>query len=107
MDRNSWKQLIAITLWLSAFVHPNVAYSQSAGDHKDSAKVVTFASYEDESPGVIHKITVADLPQPFATQAVDNGAQIVSRPSGAWPKALPGFKVELDHGTRKIAPDTK
>jgi glucose/arabinose dehydrogenase len=47
-----------------------------------------------DSPGVFREITVADLPQPFATKAVDNGPHLVQRPDGAWPKALPGFKVE-------------
>lgn len=53
-----------------------------------------FTDYSQESPGVIRKLTLADLPAPYATEGVDNGAQMVPRPQGAWPKSLPGFKVE-------------
>jgi glucose/arabinose dehydrogenase len=53
-----------------------------------------FTDYAQESPGVIRKLTVADLPAPYATEGVDNGAPMVPRPEGAWPKSLPGFKVE-------------
>jgi glucose/arabinose dehydrogenase len=54
-----------------------------------------FTDYSKESPGVRRKLTVADLPAPFATKGVDNGAQMVKRPDGAWPKAPAGFKVDL------------
>jgi len=54
-----------------------------------------FTDYSKESPGVIRKLTVADLPAPYATPGVDNGAELVPRPAGAWPKTLPGFKVSL------------
>ncbi|HUI41893.1 MAG TPA: sorbosone dehydrogenase family protein [Terriglobia bacterium] len=53
-----------------------------------------FADYRTEKPGVIRQITVADLPQPYASKSVDNGARLVARPAKAWPQALPGFKVE-------------
>jgi len=54
-----------------------------------------FTDYSKESPGVRRKLTVADLPAPYATKGVDNGAQMVKRPDGAWPKAPAGFKVDL------------
>jgi glucose/arabinose dehydrogenase len=54
-----------------------------------------FTNYQREKPGVARKITLADLPQPFATKSVDNGANIVPRPANAWPQTLPGFKVDL------------
>src|SRR5262249_29088194 len=53
-----------------------------------------FTDYRYEAPGTVRRITVADLPQPFATPAAGNGARIVARPPDAWPKAPPGFKVE-------------
>ncbi|HVH88110.1 MAG TPA: sorbosone dehydrogenase family protein [Terriglobales bacterium] len=58
-------------------------------------KQVTFSDYHDESPGVVHKITVSDLPQPYATKSVDNGPDLVPRPKDAWPQAPAGFKVDL------------
>src|SRR6516165_6027964 len=54
-----------------------------------------FNDYTEEKPGIFRRITVADLPEPFATESVDNGPRVVPRPSGAWPQTLPGFKVEL------------
>lgn len=54
-----------------------------------------FTDYTKEAPGVRRKITVADLPKPFATKSAGNGPTVVARPEGAWPKTLPGFKVDL------------
>jgi len=54
-----------------------------------------FTDYRFEEPGKIRKITVKDLPDPLATASSGNGPQLVPRPKDAWPKVLPGFKVEL------------
>jgi glucose/arabinose dehydrogenase len=54
-----------------------------------------FVDYRGQRPGVSHKITVQDLPPPHATRSVDNGARLVPRPKGAWPKAPAGFQVQL------------
>lgn len=53
-----------------------------------------FTNWKKEKPGVSRKITLADLPKPYATLAVANGPHVVPRPANAWPQALPGFKVE-------------
>lgn len=53
-----------------------------------------FTDYTNEKPGTIREITVADLPQPYASTSVDNGPKVVPRPANAWPQTLPGFKVE-------------
>src|SRR5205814_4129619 len=65
-------------------------------------KPTTFSDYRTQAPGVWHKITVADLPEPYATKPVDNGppgrgpqGALASRPKDVWPKAPAGFKVEL------------
>lgn len=67
-------------------------------DTSDIKDVITgqkaFVSYKDEKPGVTRKITVADLPQPYATQGVSNAPTVVPRPANAWPQAPSGFKVE-------------
>jgi glucose/arabinose dehydrogenase len=66
---------------------------------QSSGKVITgkaaFTDFTQEKPGVRRKITVADLPEPYATKGVDNGADMVKRPDGAWPQAPSGFKVTL------------
>ena len=72
-------------------------------DYSDVKNVVSgesaFHSFKEEAPGVFRKITVADLPKPYATEGVSNSPTVVPRPADAWPKAPPGFKVELyaDH----------
>ena len=54
-----------------------------------------FTDFRYEKPGTIRKITVKDLPQPYATDSAQNGAEVVPRPQNAWPVAPAGFKVEL------------
>jgi len=51
-----------------------------------STQVITgqaaLTDYSKEKPGTMRKITVADLPAPYATQSVDNGPGVVPRPAG-------------------------
>jgi glucose/arabinose dehydrogenase len=54
-----------------------------------------FTDFRYEKPGTVRKITVNDLPQPYATQSSNNGPSLVARPENVRPVALPGFKVEL------------
>ncbi len=54
-----------------------------------------FTDFRYEKPGTVRKITVKDLPQPYATQSAENGPDLVARPDHAWPVAPAGFKVEL------------
>ncbi|AIE85923.1 PQQ-dependent sugar dehydrogenase [Fimbriimonas ginsengisoli] len=57
-----------------------------------------LGDWTTDAPGVRRKITVADLPRPYATRSVDNGPFMIRRPQGAWPKAPAGFTVELYAG---------
>jgi glucose/arabinose dehydrogenase len=54
-----------------------------------------FTDFRYEKPGATRKITVKDLPQPYATDSAEKGAEVVARPENAWPVAPAGFKVEL------------
>ena len=54
-----------------------------------------FTDYRYEKPGTVRKITVKDLPAPYATKSAVNGPDVVERPDHAWPQAPDGFKVEL------------
>lgn len=56
---------------------------------------IKFSDYKQQNPGVVHKITINDLPQPMPSESVDNGPDVVDRPANAWPKAPNGFKVDL------------
>jgi glucose/arabinose dehydrogenase len=53
-----------------------------------------MGDWTTDAPGVRRRITVADLPKPFATESARNQARLVPRPIGALPVAPPGFKVE-------------
>jgi glucose/arabinose dehydrogenase len=57
-----------------------------------------FTDYAQQDPGVRHKITLADLPEPNPAEAVDNGPRVVPKPADAWPTAPAGFKVILFAG---------
>jgi glucose/arabinose dehydrogenase len=62
---------------------------------KDASPHAPFTDFRYEAPGTTRKITVADLPEPFATKSSSNGPDVVARPAKAWPVAPAGFKVEL------------
>jgi len=70
----------------------------NAGGGRQPATVLTgqaaLGDWTTDAPGVRRRITVADLPPPYATPSVDRGAKMVPRPADAWPKAPEGFKVE-------------
>ena len=61
----------------------------------DASPASPFTDFRYEKPGALHKITVNDLPQPYATKSAFNFASLVARPENAWPSAPAGFKVEL------------
>jgi len=63
-----------------------------------------FADYTQQKPGIRRKITVADLPEPKASESVDNGPTLVQRPEGAWPIAPAGFTVQLYAGGDAATP---
>ena len=91
--KNAYLRLAAVSVCLLA----TAAFAQETSS-PDNAKVRTgqaaFTNYQQEKPGVSRKITLADLPQPYATPSANNDAQIVPRPGNVWPKTIPGFKVE-------------
>jgi glucose/arabinose dehydrogenase len=51
-------------------------------------------SWQVDAPGVVHKITPADLPAPFATASAHASPGVVARPANATLKVPAGFKVE-------------
>src|SRR6185437_2102296 len=86
----SFLQVLALVSMASA-----LPFSLSAQSTKTLTGQAAFTDYSQEHPGVRRHITVADLPAPAPDQSVDNGADMVPRPDGAWPQAPKGFKVEL------------
>ena len=77
------------------------AFTQKSENNPVLTGPAAFTDYKTQQPGVFRRITVADLPQPYASKSVDNGPDLVARPADAWPRALPGFKVELYAGDLK------
>jgi glucose/arabinose dehydrogenase len=57
-----------------------------------------FTDWNQQQPGIRHKITLADLPQPNPDEAVQNQPHVIARPANAWPIAPVGFKVTLYAG---------
>jgi len=93
-----WKIVTYITSVLPALNdQPAAAVQPDTSTSKLKAPPPTppFTDFRYEKPGAVHKITVNDLPQPYATQSSENGPDLVARPENVWPVALPGFKVEL------------
>ncbi|MGA8172635.1 MAG: sorbosone dehydrogenase family protein [Methylocystis sp.] len=54
----------------------------------------TYGDWRADAPGVIHKITPADLPAPLASAPAASRSDVTPRPEGASLKTLPGFRVE-------------
>ena len=54
-----------------------------------------FTDFRYETPGKVRKITLSDLPAPYATSSSGNAPTVVPRPVGAMPIAPAGFKVTL------------
>jgi glucose/arabinose dehydrogenase len=52
-----------------------------------------LSDYLHEKPGAKYRISLSDLPAPFATRHVDNPPKLVARPPGAMPQTLPGYTV--------------
>ena len=60
-----------------------------------------FGDYTSDAPGVVRKITAADVPPPTPDKAKAAPSSQAPRPPGAMPKTLPGFEItefaKLDH----------
>jgi glucose/arabinose dehydrogenase len=58
-------------------------------------RVSSPGDWQNDAPGVAHRIRVEDLPPPFATLSAGNNPQIVDRPSDAHLSVPPGFQVKF------------
>ena len=102
----SWAQLPEKQRWQIITYVRSMATAQPRADSAPASDTSTskltaqpptppFTDFRYEKPGTIHKITVKDLPAPYATRSADNGPDLVARPNDVWPVAPAGFKVEL------------
>ncbi|HMB74459.1 MAG TPA: sorbosone dehydrogenase family protein, partial [Gammaproteobacteria bacterium] len=76
---------VAAALTAGALVHYSTAAGQATGGQ----------SYERDAPGNVHRIDVASLPAPFATESARNFPQVVPRPANAELQLPPGFEIDV------------
>ncbi len=79
----------------SADSSPNAKAESNASAADGASPNAPFTDYRYEKPGTVRKITVRDLPQPYATQSANNSPDIIHRRGDAWPSAPAGFTVQL------------
>jgi glucose/arabinose dehydrogenase/cytochrome c2 len=58
-------------------------------------RVSSPGDWQNDAPGVKHRIVVADLPAPFATVSAGNNPQVVDQPTGAHLSVPTGFQVKM------------
>jgi glucose/arabinose dehydrogenase/cytochrome c2 len=54
-----------------------------------------LGDWRGDGPGVRRRVTVADLPAPYATDSAENSPDVVPPPPGAHPYVPPGFHVDV------------
>ncbi len=86
---------LAVAFTLLATFAVCAPVSADAADQTVRTGKDAFGDWTTDAPGVRRKITVADLPPPYATASSGNWPRIVAPPAGATLKVPPGFKVEL------------
>ena len=92
---NRWMALgtgLAAVVAMAGAQWPAGKVCAASGSNAGNATV--FTDFRGEKPGTVHRITVADLPVPYATTAARAQPHKVPRPANAWPQVPAGFKVE-------------
>ena len=91
---------ILLSLGIVLFLIVEVGHSQERNGTKSPAQADSLLTGEgsagnwtSDAPGVMHHLTVADLPKPYATTSVDSGPRLVARPANARLRVPAGFKV--------------
>ena len=98
MKRTSRKQAFVAALSIAA-LGAGIAVAWALPEGSEVAKILTgaaaFSTTTTERPGTFRKITVADLPAPFATPSAANQSHIVPRPASAALAVPAGFEIRL------------
>jgi hypothetical protein len=86
--------------YLVAYLKTLPAPAQSAEATPATAPVPETdpGDWHHASPGLEHRINLAELPAPYSTSSAGNGPKVVARPAGAELSAPPGFTVNLFAG---------
>jgi glucose/arabinose dehydrogenase/cytochrome c5 len=96
-DEQRWQlvTLIKTGAWSSVPAAPAASAHATPGGITAPPPNPPFTDFRYEKPGNVRKITVEDLPAPFATTSSTNRAQLAARPADVFPKAPAGFRVDL------------
>jgi glucose/arabinose dehydrogenase len=98
VERKPVSILLLFLLLIFASTIAWVGFPSAVAEQAAASRILTgtaaFTDYRTQRPGIWRKITVADLPLPYASQSASNGPELIDRPANAWPQAPPGFKVE-------------
>jgi glucose/arabinose dehydrogenase len=70
-----------------------IAMSTSAGAQTVRTGSNAYGDYQTDAPGVMRKITPADLPTPMASPSTANRSKVIPKPASAELKTMPGFTV--------------
>jgi glucose/arabinose dehydrogenase len=89
-----WKIVTYVRTLASSKITTRNTSSEPADISNAPPPKAPFTDYRFEKPGNVRKITLKDLPPPFATPSAGNGPKLVARPDGAWPQVPAGFQVE-------------
>ena len=98
MKRTSLKRAVLLSL-SGAAVCAGISVALAWPPADEPGNILTgaaaFSTIATEKPGLFRKITVADLPAPYATPSAANQSHIVPRPADASLQVPPGFQVRL------------
>jgi glucose/arabinose dehydrogenase len=85
-----------VIAYLATLVAP-AGTSQSAGLPlaPSSSPQTDSGDWHHAAPGIIHHLTLADLPPPYSTPSAGNGPHVVKRPANAALSVPSGFSVRL------------
>ena len=87
-------------LFIAAFLSASLtavlwAKDRSREEQAQSANNSVFKDWRADRPGLRRRITLEDLPPPYATRSASNFSSEVKRPAGAKLSVLDGFTVSL------------
>ena len=81
-------------LWIFPFGHTRITAESDQSKQTLTGKTALTGDWTQDAPGVRHKITLEDLPPPYATESAQNGPRVARRPPGAQLRVPAGFKIE-------------
>lgn len=101
--KGAWRMLrnLALVALIAAIVPSNAAVSAQKlpSSGYEAAPLVSGSAsiqgdWREDKPGLRRRISVADLPEPFATPFAENSPTVVKIRAGARPQVPAGFSVE-------------